>query len=294
MEKYKSPFFGPEGLTSTSANHIANLAKEFYESLEAELSATNFVKEEISIVGEDGRTETNKGTPDIIRKVDSYLNQIIAAKSLIAWLREAIKLKERYAKELGTYRSEEYSNLEYPERPHTRTKQEILESWDVKDRERYLTLETECVVIGSYIHPKGAFSKAKTRLFEKSVKPVETTLSGRDTIITYYTPVTDSSAVEDKFFNLQQRHRQAQAELNGLKSRLEKEEFDEKNRIARDYMIALDKYKSESVRLLEADKLYIEEETKKIESLKIVIPAYHKDLYDFLTGRGKMIEKIFD
>ena len=44
MEKYKSPFFGTEGLTSTSANHIANIAKEYYQSLEAELEATNFVK----------------------------------------------------------------------------------------------------------------------------------------------------------------------------------------------------------------------------------------------------------
>ena len=38
MEKYeiniRSPFFGEEGLTSTSANHIANIAKEYYQSLE--------------------------------------------------------------------------------------------------------------------------------------------------------------------------------------------------------------------------------------------------------------------
>lgn len=287
MEKYTSPFFGTEGLTSTSANHVANIAKEYYESLETELAATNFVKEEISVVGSLDKTETNKATPDIMNVIDDYLTEITAAKSLIAWLREAIKTKTKYSKMLDTYRSEEYSNLKYPEHPYIRSHEEILESWDIKDRERYLTLEAECAVLGQYIHPKGAYAKAKKRLFDKAVKPVETTLQGRDTIITYYTPVVNKEEVESKFFALQKRHRAAQAELNGFKTRLEKEEKEERDRVSRDYMKALDEYKAESNRLIEADKLYVEEERKKIESLKIVIPPHHKAMYDLLMLQGK-------
>lgn len=287
MEKYTSPFFGTEGLTSTSANHVANIAKEYYESLETELAATNFVKEEISVVGSLDKTETNKATPDIMNVIDDYITEIAAAKSLIAWLREAIKTKTRYSKELDTYRSEEYCNLEYPKSPYVRSHEEILESWDIKDRERYLSLEAECAVLGQYIHPKGAYAKAKKRLFEKVVKPVETTLQGRDTIITYFTPVVEKEEVEKKFFALQQRHRSAQAELNGFKTRLEKEEKEERDRVSRDYMKALDAYKAESNRLIEADKLYVEEERKKIESLKIVIPPHHKAMYNLLMTQGK-------
>ena len=111
MEKYeiniRSPFFGEEGLTSTSANHIANIAKEYYQSLEAELDATNFIKEEIAIVGSIEKTETNTGTPDILNAVDENIKNIIAAKALIAWLREAIKLKNKLNTQLSHYVSDE-------------------------------------------------------------------------------------------------------------------------------------------------------------------------------------------
>lgn len=286
MENYeiniRSPFFSEEGLTSTSANHVANIAKEYYQSLEAELEATNFVKTEISIVGSIEKTETNKGTPDILNVVDDRINKIISAKSLIAWLREAIKQKTKLDNELSNYVSDDYYNLRLPERPKQKTKEEILESWDVKDRERYLTLETECAVIGNYIHQRGAFSKAKKVFFDKSVKPVETQLQGRDTIITYYTPIAEKEAIEDKFFELQKRHRSAQAELNSLKSKLDKEEKELSDKISREYMQALDEYNVKKAKIIESDKLHIEQERKKLEKLKIVIPSHHKEIYNIL------------
>lgn len=289
MERYetniRSPFFGEYGLTSTSANHIANLAKEYYQSLEAELEAINFVKEEISIVGSMERTETNTGTPNILSTVDENIENIIAAKALIAWLREAIKIKDDLTTDISHYVSDEYMNLKYPEQPHVKTKEEILEDWDVKDRERYLTLETECAVIGKYIHKSGSYSKAKKQLFDKMVKPVETSLHGRDTIITYYTPLLTKEAVEEKFFELQKRHRAAQAELNALKSRLEKEELELKDKASREYMAALDEYNVKKRQLSEADKMYVEEQRKIVEKLKIVIPPYHQDIYKKLTEK---------
>ena len=289
MEKYeiniRSPFFGEDGLTSTSANHIANIAKEYYQSLEAELDATNFIKEEIAIVGSIEKTETNTGTPDILNAVDENIKNIIAAKALIAWLREAIKLKNKLNTQLSHYVSDEYTNLRMPEQPHVKTKEEILEEWDVKDRERYLTLETECAVIGNYIHPRGAFAKAKKNLFDRMVKPVETSLQGRDTIITYYTPVLTKDTVENKFFELQKRHRSAQAELNSLKNKLEKEEFEYKDKVSREYMKALDEYKAKKAELTEKDMLYVEEQRKRIEKLKIVIPPHHQAIYNLLTSK---------
>lgn len=289
MEKYeiniRSPFFGEQGLTSTSANHIANLAKEYYQSLEAELDATNFVKEEIAIVGSMERTETNTGTPDILNKVDENIKNIIAAKALIAWLREAIKTKNDLTTELNHYVSDEYMNLKHPEQPHVKSKEEILEEWDIKDRERYLTLETECAVIGKYIHKSGPYSKAKTQLFDRIVKPVETSLHGRDTIITYYNPIFTKEVVEEKFFELQKRHRAAQAELNGLKSRLEAEEIALKDKASREYMAALDEYSVKKHQLGETDKMYVEEQRKIVEKLKIVIPPYHQEIYKKLTEK---------
>ena len=284
MEKYNAPFFGPEGLTSTSANHVANLAKEYYQSLEAELNATSFIEESIAIVGSMNKTVSDKGTPEILNNISNHIDNIVAAKALIAWLREGIKQKEKYSKELDFYVSDELKNLQYPSRPEIKTQAELLDEWDIKEREMYLTLETECAVIGNYIHPKKPFAEAKKKLFNKLVKPIETSNSGRDTMVTYYEPVVSKEAVEEKFFELQKRHRASQAKLNSFKNRLEREEKEYKDKASREYSSALDVYKSERERLEEMDKQYVAEERKKIESLKIVIPEHHRKMYDYLMA----------
>ena len=40
-------FFGTNGITATSANHIANMAKEYYENLETKLQSLCFYNTEI-------------------------------------------------------------------------------------------------------------------------------------------------------------------------------------------------------------------------------------------------------
>lgn len=289
MEEYevkiRSPFFSDEGLTSTSANHVANIAKEYYQSLEAELDAMNFIKSEISIVGSIERTETNKGTPDILNVIDEYIEKIVAAKSLIGWLREAIKLKVSLDAEISHYVSDDFLSLKMPESPKMPKEEDILEKWDIKERERYISLEAECSEIGKYIHPRGAYSKAKKEYFDKTVKPVETTLQGRDSIITYYTPIVDKEMVESKFFELQKRHREAQAELNSLKHRLKREVDEETDILSREYMKKLEEYKIRRAELEESDRLFVKEERKRIEKLKIVIPQHHRRIYDIIMGK---------
>ena len=99
MEKDKI-FFSPEnqGLTTTSANHIANLCKEAYMALEKELDEIQFVNSSVKLISSDSRNVLSEG----ITEVDSLqpkLLRIAQLKSLIAWLREAIKAKERLISE---------------------------------------------------------------------------------------------------------------------------------------------------------------------------------------------------
>ena len=60
MEKDKI-FFGAEGLTTTSANHIANLAKEAYQSLESKLNTAVFYTTEIGILGSSASNTLKEG-----------------------------------------------------------------------------------------------------------------------------------------------------------------------------------------------------------------------------------------
>lgn len=81
-------FFKKEGeegvaLTSTSANHIANLAKEY-------------------IQGESS---------EVLDSLQSLLEGVAQTKSLIAWLREGIKAKENLMKGLQTISLEDWLSL---------------------------------------------------------------------------------------------------------------------------------------------------------------------------------------
>ena len=282
----KQQFFGDKGLTSTSANYIANLAKEAYEKLEAKLNTTSFIRETITVIGSTAETNVKLSQAGLITLAPNILKEICEYKSLIAWLREAIKEKENLFKANKLWVSDEYTE-------HLRnrlqcedylTEQDVIESWTIAEQEDYLSLETICAVIGKYIHPNGPLSKAKTELSNRINKPVTTECSGRDTIIRRYYPECTEEEVNNLFFSLQKNHREYQARLNGIKHKIDmtiREDIQKKDEA---YKKALQEFNDRANELLVADKLAREEKHKEIEALKIVIPNDLKSVYDKLTS----------
>jgi len=110
-----SIFLGEVGLTSTSANHLANLAKESYMEKEAKLNDISFIDKEVSLLNGDSKPVSFGWKSLDSLKED--LKVISELKGFIAWLREAIKAKEALIKESKTL-SMDYFNLSYPEIPH--------------------------------------------------------------------------------------------------------------------------------------------------------------------------------
>lgn len=86
---------GKDGLTQTSANHLANIAKEMYEALESKLEALRLVSRDFTLAvnGETYRVE-NESTPKELSAAAESLKEIASLKAFIAWLREGIKAKE--------------------------------------------------------------------------------------------------------------------------------------------------------------------------------------------------------
>lgn len=282
----KQQFFGDKGLTATSANYIANLAKEAYEKLEAKLNTTSFIRETITVIGSTAETNVKLSQAGLITLAPDILKEICEYKSLIAWLREAIKEKENLFKANKLWVSDEYTE-HIKNRPQCEdyiTEQDVIESWTVAEQEDYLSLETKCAVIGKYIHPNGPLSKAKTELSNRINKPVTTECSGRDTIIRRYYPECTEEEVNVLFFSLQKNHREYQARLNGIKHKIDmtiREDIQKKDEA---YKKALQKFNNKANELLVADKLTREEKHKEIEALKIVIPNDLKSVYDKLTS----------
>lgn len=282
----KQQFFGEKGLTSTSANYIANLAKEAYEKLETKLNSTSFIRETITVIGSTAETNVKLSQKNLLTEATAILKEICEYKALIAWLREAIKEKDNLFKENETWQSEEYTKhiANRPMGEPYLSEKDIVESWTVKEQEEYLSLETICAVVGKYIHPNGPLSRAKTELSNKINHPVTTECYGRDTIIRRYYPEASEEEVNSLFFSLQKNHREYQARLNGIKHKIDMTLREDMRAKDEAYKQALQQYNNETEKLIVADRITREAKHKEIEALKIVIPNNLKATYDKLAS----------
>lgn len=285
-------FFGEQGLTQTSANHIANLAKEAIAQYESTFNGLSFIDVEAQLIGTNTKNTLNKG----IQNIESFENtlMIIAKyKSLIAWFREAIKARERLYKEVKDLDTDEYAKEKgieipkYPEKESPIIEDDYLSTLSVKERNRYYYLETICSTIGKQIHPDGEYSRARRELLERQQKPHQLRDSGRDAIIYHYTPSISYSTVDDLFNRLQTLHREYQAELNSMKFEMEKAIKADKLNKEIEYNKKYCKY-SEFIQNLQNElSLYKLEKCKEIDSFKIIVPNDLQSTYEEIKKLGK-------
>lgn len=287
-------FFDKEGLTSTSANYVANLAKEMYQNIMSELENLKLYSTTMQLIGSDSETVISKATEEkIFNAIPQKLKELSEAKSLIAWLREAIKEKDEAFDKLNCMSLTDYCekfNIEYPEHPANikeLTEEEYYNTLSVKDSNRYYSLETECAVIGQFIHNKGAFNKARKELGEICQSPIVVKGEGRDAIVytrhcSYYI-----EEVDNMFFQLQKRHRELQAELNGMKHNCQKAIDTFRTKESSRYESELSEYNIKIQSLFLQFNKYKDDRRKEIESWKIIIPNALKDIYDKINNLGK-------
>lgn len=283
-----------QGLTSTSANHIANLAKELIQKYEFELNSMHFHSVSVGLIGSAERSITQVGsTKELLDNMPKMLKSIAKAKSLIAWLREAIKAKNRLLDEINSFTAEDYcvlKGIEYPIMPVKQrelTEDEYYSSLSLKERNRYYELETKASVLGKAIHPDGAFSRVRRELTKVIQEPHKVTGSGRDTVIYSYIPTVDLQNVEDTFFELQNEHRETQAQLNSIKYACEQAINDSKTKTLADFNEAYNNW-SREVKSIEAEtRAYKHKKSEEISHYKIVIPDSLKDIFQQVSTLGK-------
>ena len=281
-------FLGDNGLTSTSANHIANLCKEAYLQLEKELAGVGFYSSTVRLIGTSQESLLKDGTRDI-SWIPTHLDKVAKYKSLIAWLREAIKARETIFKEIDAMDYSDFG-IEEPERPTREdaiTENDVIATWNIKQRNRYYYLDTLCAQIGQYIHPNGTFSEARNRMYDIVNEPHKVSGSGRDTVIYSYEPTIGSSEVDSMFMELQNQYRSYQAELNSMKHSIETAIQDDRNRKCSEYAKALLEYSikvKDAQNILESKRLELQ---KEIQDMKIIIPDSLKPVYEEVSALGK-------
>lgn len=289
-------FFSPDGqgLTSTSANHIANLAKEMIRGIETSLDATVLYSTSVSLIGTASADRLVKGaTPDDLRSTAARLHSVAEAKSLIAWLREAIKAKERLLKEAEAMTLGEYAGtlgIELPEevkKGHAITEDEYYASLSLDERNSYYETETLAAVLGKAIHPGGCFADARDALDRHIQTPREVKGDGRDTLIYSFEPTVEQALVDEVYFQLQKQYREAQARVNSYKYACQRAVKESEVAVETKYAEELDEY-NKRMRLLHAQRsAYIKERVREIGDYKILIPRSLKGIFDEVSRLGK-------
>ena len=281
-------FFGESGLTSTSANFIANMAKEMYATAESNLDSMIFYDTTVKLIGTSEETPISKGADDTTW-IPQTLKEIAQLKSLIAWLREAIKAKERLVKEAqdGDY---EWYSLSIPERPEREdyiTKDDVIASLNIKQRNRYYYLEAFCATIGQYIHPGGVLARERDQLKKVLNHPHEIQGSGRDTLMYTRTSSVDVHEVENCFMSLQQTYREYQAELNSIKYEIEDAVNKDTARKNIDYNEKMKLYQNQMAQIDAELTMKRKEAVQAASNLKIIIPDSLKAIYEKVQSMGK-------
>lgn len=290
-----SVFFGTDGLTSTSANHVANMAKEYAQKYEmGVLYNFEFFSTFVSLIGTDAKTKTKQGLDENeLFSFQEYLNNVAKAKSLIAWLREAIKARDAMFEAIRKKDIEEWCNengykfWNTPARPEKVTKDDILAKMGVKDRNRIYELETKCAVLGKFIHPDSTLSNARKELTAIKNAPYEVKGEGRDALVYEYKPTVEPEKVERVFFELQAEHRATQAELNSILYDIESTVRSENLQAENEYLRKVREAELENKEVLSKFEIWKNEETRKVQDLKIVIPDHLKQIYELVNTLGK-------
>ena len=310
FQDYKK-FFDVKGVTSTSANYLSNIAKEIIKSY----VVFDKISFETTVVrdfhAEDGKVFlVEQGiSPKDFNDLNSKLENKAKLNSLIAWFREAIKAREfqmesvesmdfdewmkdhkniedlQFGYEIPEYKAENYEHI---------SQEEYIENnFSVKEMNRYFYLQSMSSSLGKFIHPNGAYATAKEIIEKRNgtsyVK--ETPSANMLYSVSSSVPV---DVIQAKFFELQDKQREYQKQLNEILFSVEKavnKYNDEQD--AKLHQFNLDKQEIEGkirAELLKYKKEFSQwkvDELNRLRSLKIIIPNDLMDIYQFVSSYGK-------
>ena len=287
FSKYKV-FFAEKGITSTSANHVSNKGKELLKSEQAILDNINFVNTKMSLLyGGNCKTITNGMKPDdSFESMHKTIAKIANLNAMSAWIHEAIKAKTEileYVQSLSIDKWAKDQNIELPNAPGKEfpiTESDVIGTWDVAKRNKYYVYESYCSLVGKFIHPKGAFYEAKTKMNNAIQNPNKVEGSGRDAIIYSYEPSMLVSDVNAEYDWLSTELRHKEAEFNKMKQEIIDAITEDKLAKAQKFDDAYTKYIDTMESIRNKFDMWKTKTVKEISALKIYLPQGPKQTYD--------------
>lgn len=280
IDMIENNMLGKDGLTITSANHLANIAKEMYEALQSKLEALKLYSRDymLAINGNTFRVENESEKSDLAA-MSASLKEIGELKSLIAYLREGIKAKmsldsdssfEEYLEKLI---KEGRNDLEKPVAQKSVTFEDKFAKLTTEQKARYYSLEAKCATIGAFIHPEGSFAKARKEFFEHKKNPTKVSGKGQEAEINTYSSCFSTEEVDGEFFSLQKEYRTLQAELNKFKAEVDERVAEANKSISSDSLLNMKLW-------VDARKVERNSYDEVVKTLKVIIPQNLRGIYE--------------
>ena len=277
-----------QGLTMTSANHLANLAKEIILECEEKLKQISFLDSTIELINGAEAKVLSRGVTTV-DDIPELLDKIGKMNAFQAWVREAIKEKERVMLALASLSFDNYLKLKELTLPTVTPlkvwkEEDIVEEMDIKERNNYISLNVKAAAIGNYIHPGNPISRARNTLITRINVPSVVDGEGRDLTITTYSPSVPLEIVEKMFIGLQGVHRELEKKLNSIKFKI-KEEVNKRN-LAEQAKFKEESQEYQKVKSQYTQEMnsYITEKSNEISKMKIVIPDNLKETFEYLNS----------
>ena len=293
-------YFGEEGMTSTSAQHVSAMANVMVQDVKQHIMGLRLYEKSIRVIGdvECKVEEVNNTLPEI----SDGVKQICKANALIAWLREAVKEREKaqqYVQDMTLDKWMELEGIEKPTSPQPpmmpkinfQDYNTILETGlTVKEYNRFVELNSALAVYGEMIHDKGLLTRQKNELARIMQNPTEVKESGRDTIITTYkVDVNIGVDLDNLYTELQSEYRKLQAEKNGIEAKFSNMAMAYQTRKMEEWKAAKSQYdrdltrvNSELVGIQTRMQEWKKQRLEELAALKIIIPNDLKALYKSL------------
>lgn len=290
---------GEKGMTTTSANKLANLAKERNREDMLLIQNVRFYNEVMTLLVNPAEkvvlSEGLKGSQEEFEKLNQALLRIARFNAFISWVREAITAKEELIQAVNDTSIKTWckiQGIELPGEPQNDVNDNMETSRaaaqaSIDEMARYFINQSVASVLGQAIHPDGPIDEARRTLIEATMTPSKTEGYGKDTVIKTKEATATADAVTTFYMTLQSEWRHTEAAVNEAKGKwqlADKERFIELvnyyHARLREYELAVSKIKAD----WEEWKL---EETKRLGKLKIRVPSALQIVLNELLALGK-------
>lgn len=286
MEK---KYFGPSGLTTTSASYLANLAQEQIKTNESWLNYITLTNETKTLISSGKEYLVREANCKDLSTIKEVLKSNALFYTFIAYVKEAIKAKEKAIRELPEIIDWAADRMPVcPVQPNQIHESDIIAEFSASEMQHYLKLQQYAAVYGKAIHADGSISDARKNAQMYANKPSSVENLSNDVCVTKRTLQFSLDEIDEMYNELQAIRREYDKQLNNIKYGIMTEMNKRNNELEENYQADLNAYRNEVKQLQSEYSTWIRKEREKIETTwKIVIPEELQATLKYLQSLGK-------